>query len=114
MIKSFAVAGILLASLAQAALPPYHERNRVFTAILQDQRVETAITDVRFKQYTTGQIDSIRYVGAANGYSRYAAQTGRCVLDINVRTVAEKSPEGHLVVGPGKLELAVARSLRCQ
>ncbi len=114
MIKSFAVAGILFASLAQAALPPYHERNRVFTAIVADQRVETAVTDPRFRQYATGQIDSLRYLGYTAQYSRYSVQTGRCLLDINVRTVAVKSPEGKVVVGPGKIELAIAKSLRCQ
>lgn len=109
-IRSFALFGILVSTFAQAALPPYYNRARVFNAIVQDQRVETAVTDSRFRDKASGVIDAIRYLGEQNGYSRYDVQTGRCLLDINARVVAE----GGGVVGPGKLELAVARSLRCQ
>jgi hypothetical protein len=113
-VKSLAVFGVLFATLAQAALPPYYDRTRTIKAIVDDSRVETAITDVRFRRYSTGQIDSVRYLGYTNSYSRYQVQTGRCVLDVNVRVVSETGPDGHLIAGPGKLELAVARSLRCQ
>ncbi len=113
-IKWFAVVGVLFSSLAQAALPPYYHRARIIGAILEEPRLEQAVTDSRFRQWSSGVVDGIVYRGECSKGSWYEVQSGRCNLGVCVKVVPVVDEEGHMIAGPGKLELTVGQSLRCR
>lgn len=111
--KSLVLAGLAFSGLAQAALAPYYTRTRELDAILKESRVETAVADPRFKGLSSGVIDGVRLRAKTSQGNQYEVSTGSCKLDVNVKTVPQTSPDGHPIMGPGKLELLVANSLRC-
>lgn len=89
--RTIAFAGFAVATSAQAALPPYWQRAREFTAILESQDVARELQDAPITKVETTTQD------------RYRIWSGRCAVDVQLIGKARSNP------GPRLFDLRVGK-----
>ena len=103
---------VLAAGAAQAALPPFHQRNNEIEAVIRNSDVESAVTaHSATSRGGSGEIDSVTRTSALRGTiggNLFRVTSGRCILDVTVQY--EFTPG---IVGPPELKLSSKKDMTC-